>query len=80
MTAAEGMKQSTLRRVSKTVTHCQPWFDAEYTSLRSKSLKTLRLFRNEESIESLSIYQNQKKIYRNLIKDKKKLNTNKNKL
>ena len=71
MTAAEGMKQSTLRRVSKTVTHCQPWFDAECTSLRSKTLKTLRLFRNECSIESLSIYQNQKKIYRNLIKDKK---------
>ena len=51
MTAAEGMKQSTLRRVSKTVTHCQPWFDAEYASLRSKTLKTLRLFRNERSIE-----------------------------
>ena len=71
MTAADGMKQSTLRRVSKTVTHCQPWFDAECTSLHSKTLKTLRLFRNECSIESLSIYQNQKKIYRNLIKDKK---------
>ena len=58
MSAAEGMKQSSLRRVSKTVTHCQPWLDAECTSLHSKTLKALRLFRNERSIESLSIYPN----------------------
>ena len=57
MTAAEGMKKSTLKHFSKIGTHCQPWFDAECVSFRCKTLKALRCFTITSSLESLSIYQ-----------------------
>ena len=71
MTAAEGMKKSTLKHFSKIGTHCQPWFDAECVSFRCKTLKALRCFRITRSLESLSMYQSLKKTYRKLTKDKK---------
>ena len=54
MTADEGMKQSTVKHVSKTVNHCQLWFDDKYVSFRSKTLKALRYFRTARSLGSLS--------------------------
>ena len=71
MTAAEGMRQSTLKHMSKTVAHCQPWFYAECVSFRCKMLRALRCFRISRSFESLSPYQSLKKTYRKLIKYKK---------
>ena len=71
MTAAEGMKQSTVKHVSKTVNQYQPWFDDECVSFRSKTLKALQYFRTARSLESLHTYQSLKKTYRNLIKDTK---------
>ena len=67
MTAAEVMKHSTVKHVSKIVNHCQPWFDDECVSFRCKTLKALRYF---GSLESLHTYQSLKKTYRNLIKAK----------
>ena len=77
--AAEGMKQSTLKYVSKPVTRCQPWYDDECESFHCKTLKALRYFRRQGTFESLSTYQSFKKNYRKLIKDKKK-DSSKNKL
>ena len=69
--AAEGMKQSALKYVSKPVTRCQPWYDDECESFHCKTLKALRYFRMTRTFESLSTYHSFKKTIENLLKIKK---------
>ena len=50
----------------------QPWFDHECAYSRSQTFKAVHSFRNTGSSQSLAVYQNIKKKYRNLINEKKK--------
>ena len=49
----------------------QLWFDEEYACFRGNALKVLRFFCEMRSSESLEIYLNSKKTYRNIINEKK---------
>ena len=69
--AADGMKKSAQVIKNKTHNLSQPWFDEECACFRSKTLNALRSFCVTRSSESLGIYKNLKKTYKNLINQKK---------
>ena len=75
--AADGMKKSAQVIKNKTHNLSQPWFDEECACFRSKTLNALRSFRVTRSPESLGVYQNLKKTYKNLINQKKDAYTRK---
>ena len=75
--AADGMKKSAQVIKNKTHNLSQPWFDEECACFRSKTLNALRSFRVTRLPESLGVYQNLKKTYKNLINQKKDAYTRK---